>query len=113
MKKPLLNYQYIPILLTFAFFALMLYSGHASAGEHMMQKNLSNLSNLTSKWSKELESGKLTPEAQQKLAELLSLTSQVLQDMSEKSGAAMDMEHSAKIEAMKKEWDPFDTSDKM
>ncbi len=78
-----------------------------------MQKNLSNLSDLTSKWSKQLGTGKVTPEAQEKLAELLSLTSQVLKDMSEKSGAQMNMEHSMKIEAMKKEWDPFDTSDRM
>ena len=113
MKTLSLKDSNIPMLLTFALLTIMLYSGTAQAGDAMMQKNLSNLSSLTSKWSKQLESGKLTPEAQQKLAELLSLTSQVLQDMSEKSGASMNMEHNAKIETMKKEWDPFDTSDKM
>ena len=107
------NHTTIPMLLIISIFALLIFTGSALAGDSMMQQNCANLSELTSKWSKQLNSGKITPEAQAKLAELLSETSQVLQDMSEKSGAQMHMEHSMKIEKMKKEWDPFDTSDRM
>ena len=107
------NHTTIPMLLIISIFALLIFTGSALAGDSMMQQNCANLSELTSKWSKQLNSGKITPEAQAKLAELLSETSQVLQDMSEKSEAQMHMEHSMKIEKMKTEWDPFDTSDRM
>ncbi len=101
------------LLVLFSAFALMLFTGSALAGDSMMQQNCQNLSDLTAKWSNQLKSGKLTPEAQMKLAELLAETSRVLQDMSEKSGEQMHVENSMKLEKMKKEWDPFDTSDKM
>ena len=94
-------------------FALMIFTGSALAGDSMMQQNCKNLSELTSKWSNQLKSGKITPEAQAKLAELLAETSQILQEMSEKSGEQMHMQNSVKIEQMQKDWDPFDTSDKM
>ena len=103
----------IPFIATVSVFTLMLFTGSALAGDNMMQKNYKNLSELTAKWSDQLSSGKITPEAQQKLAELLSETSQILQAMSEKSGEQMHMENSVKIDQMMKEWDPFDTSDKM
>ena len=93
--------------------ALMIFTGSALAGDSMMQQNCKNLSELTSKWSNQLASGKLTPEAQAKLAELLAETSQILQEMSEKSGEQMHMQNSVKIDQMQKDWDPFDTSDKM
>ena len=101
------------LLVLLSAFALMIFTGSALAGDSMMQQNCQNLSDLTSKWSNQLKSGKLTPEAQKKLAELLAETSRVLQDLSEKSGDQMHVEHSMKIEKMKKEWDPFDTSGKM
>ena len=107
------NLMKIAMFIIITFFTVMIYNGSAKAGDPNMQKNLSNLSELTSMWSKSLTSGKMSPEAQAKLAELLSQTSRVLQDLSEKSGGAMHMEHSMKIEGMKKAWDPFDTSDKM
>ena len=113
MKQLCINYMKINYLVLYSIFAMMIYTGSALAGDYTMQNNLKNLSELTTRWSKQLSSGKVTPEAQEKLAELLSLTSQVLQDMSKKSGGQMNMEHSAKIEQMNKEWDPFDTSDRM
>ena len=94
-------------------FALMIFAGSALAGDSMMQSNCKNLSELTAKWSNQLNSGKITPEAQAKLAELLAETSRILQEMSEKSGEQMHMENNVKIEQMKKEWDPFDTSGRM
>jgi cell division protein FtsB len=93
--------------------ALMVFVVSALAGDSMMQQNCKNLSELTSKWSTQLASGKITPEAQAKLAELLAETSQILQEMSEKSGEQMHMQNSVKIEGMQKAWDPFDTSGKM
>jgi uncharacterized membrane protein len=100
-------------LVLIAISALMIFTGSALAGDSMMQQNCKNLSELTSKWSNQLASGKLTPEAQAKLAELLAETSQILQEMSEKSGEQMHMQNSVKIDQMQKDWDPFDTSDKM
>jgi hypothetical protein len=102
-----------PIIVIVSIFALMIFTGFALAGDSMMQSNCKNLSELTAKWSDQLNSGKITPEAQAKLAELLAETSQILQEMSEKSGEQMHMENSVKIEQMKKDWDPFDTSDRM
>ena len=113
MQKAPLSYMNLSIFVVLAFFAIMGYTGSALAGDSMMQQNCQNLSDLTSKWSNQLKSGKITPEAQEKLAELLAETSQVLRDMSEKSGEQMQVENSMKIEKMKKEWDPFDTSGKM
>ena len=96
-----------------SFFALMTLTGSALAGDSMMQQNCENLSELTGRWSNQLNSGKITPEAQAKLAELLAETSQILKEMSEKSGEQMHMENSVKIQQMKKAWDPFDTAGKM
>ena len=78
-----------------------------------MQTNLDSMAELLSIRSKQLSSGKMEPKAQEKLGELLSQTSQVLRDLSAKSGSDMNMEHHQKIEQMKKERDPFDSSDKM
>ena len=113
MKKASFNYVPASLFVILAFLAASIPVGSALAGDYNMQQNLGNLSELTSMWSKQLSSGKLTAEAQAKLAELLSQTSQVLRDMSEKSGGEMQMNYGMKIEEMKKAWDPFDTSDKM
>ena len=78
-----------------------------------METNLNDIAELMSKWSKQLSSGKMDPKAQEKLSEMLSRTSQVLQDLSAKKGDDMHMEHHNKIKTMEREWDPFDTSDKM
>ena len=100
------------LFILISLFALMIFSGSALAGDNMMQHNCKNLSELTARWSNQLSSGKLTPEAQEKLAELLYLASQVLKDMSEKSDEQMYIDHSEKIDQMHKEWNPFDTSDR-
>ena len=113
MKQLFINYIRINVLVLLSIFLVVIYTGAALAGDHTMQKNLSNLSELTSKWSKELSSVKITPETQEKLAELLNLMSQILRDMSEKTGEQMQKDNSMKIEKMQKEWDPFDTSDRM
>jgi len=108
-----INHLKIPMLVVFTIFTVMIYNGSANAGDAMMQTNLNNMADLMSKWSKELSSGKMDPKAQEKLGELLSLTSQVLRDISTKTGDDMQMEHQNKIKQIKKDWDPFDTSDRM
>jgi hypothetical protein len=113
MNQSLINYTKIPMLVIFTIFTVMIYCGSADAGDSMMQTNLTNMADLMSKWSKELSSGKMEPKAQEKLGELLSLTSQVLRDLSANKSDDMNMEHQNKIQKMEKDWDPFDSSDKM
>lgn len=113
MKQLCTGSQKRSIFVFLSFFALVIFMGSAIAGDNMMQKDLNDLSDLTSRWSKQLSSGKLTPEAQEKLAELLARTSQVLKDMSGKSVNKMQMDYNNKIDQMKMEWKPFDTSDRM
>ena len=103
----------MPIFMLLTLFIMMTYNGSANAGDYAMQSNLNDMAELMSKWSKQLSSGKMEPKAQEKLSELLSQTSQVLRDLSAKSGDDMNMEHHNKIEQMKKDWDPFDTSGRM
>jgi hypothetical protein len=100
------------MLVLFTIFTVMIYSGSANAGEEAMKTNLSGMAELMSKFSKQLSSGKVEPKAQEKMGEILSRMSQVLQEITGAGGSDMHMQHRAKIEVMKKEWDPFDTSDK-
>ena len=113
MNQLCLNYLKIPMLVLFTIFTVMIYNGSANAEDYTMQTNLNNMAELMSKWSKQLSSGKVEPKAQEKLGELLSRTSQLLRDMSAKSGDDMNMEHHKKVQQMKKDWDPFDTSGRM
>jgi hypothetical protein len=53
------------------------------------------------------------PKALEKMGEMMSRMIQVLLEMTGSGGSDMYMDHHNKIEAMEKEWDPFDTSDKM
>jgi hypothetical protein len=107
-----LNYLKIPMLVIFTIFTVMIYNGSANAGDATMQTNLNNMADMMSKWSNQLSSGKMEPKAQKKLGEIMSQMSQVLTDLSAKKSDDMHMEHHNKIQQMKKDWDPFDTSDK-
>ncbi len=113
MNQPFINCTKIPMLVIFTIFTIMIYNGSANAGDSMMQTNLNDMAGMMSKWSKQLSSGKMEPKAQEKLSHIMSQMSQVLQDMSTKTGDDMLMEHQNKIKQMKKDWDPFDSSDKM
>ena len=102
------------LLLMFTIFAVVISTEFVRAGDqYSTEANLNRMADMMSSWSKELSTGKMEPKAQEKLGELMSLMSQVLRDVSAKSGSGMEMDHHKKIEMMKKEWDPFDTSDKM
>ena len=100
----------IPILVIFTIFTVMIYYGYAHAEEYSMNTNLTSISKMTSKWSKQLSTGKLGPKAQEKMGEIMSNMSQVLQEMTGSVDSDICMQHYAKIETMKKEWKPFDTS---
>ena len=102
MKKPSMKYINGSVCVIFAIYAVMISNGFAIAGDYTMHKNLTDIADLISKWSKQLSTGKL-----------LSQTSQILHDMTMKGQGDMHMDHHNKIMEMEKAWDPFDTSDKM
>ena len=101
------------VFLVIAFYALTIHGGIVIAGDYTMQKNMNDIAELMSKWSKQLSTGKLDPSTQKKLGEIMSQLSQVMHDMTGKGQGEMHMDHHNKIEKMKRAWDPFDTSDKM
>ena len=113
MKKPSMKYINGSVFVIFAIYAVMISSGFAIAGDYTMQKNLTDIADLISKWSKQLSTGKLDSNAQEKLGEMLSQTSQILHDMTMKGKGDMHMDYHNKIMEMEKTWDPFDTSDRM
>ena len=113
MNQSSIKYIKTSVFVIFAICALVIYSGVAVAGEYTMQKNLNDMAELMSKWSKQLSTGKMDRNAQEKLGEIMSQMSQVLHDMTAKSQSDMHMDYHNKILEMKKAWDPFDTSDKM
>jgi hypothetical protein len=100
------------MLVLFTIFTVMIYNGSAYAGEESMKTNMRSMAELMSKFSKQLSSGKVEPKAQKKMGDILSRMSQMMQELTGASGSDMHMEHRGKIEVIKKEWDPFDTSDK-
>jgi hypothetical protein len=113
MNKSSVKYIKRSVFVIFAIYAVIIYSGFAIAGDYTMQKNLNDMAELMSKWSKQLSTGKLDSNAQEKLGEIMSQMSQVLRDMTEQGRDDMHMDYHKKIQKMKKAWDPFDTSDKM
>ena len=113
MKKPSMKYIKESVFVILAIYAVIISSNFAIAGDHTMQKNLTDIADLMSKWSKQLSTGKLDSNAQGKLGEVMSQMSQVLRDMTVQSQGDMHMDYHNKIMEMEKAWDPFDTSDKM
>jgi hypothetical protein len=113
MKKPSMKYIKGSVFVIFAIYAVMISIGFAIAGDYTIQKNLTDIADLISKWSKQLSTGKLDSNAQEKLGEMLSQTSQILHDMTMKGQGDMQMDYHNKIMEIEKAWDPFDTSDKM
>lgn len=113
MKKSSMNTIKGSVFIIFFICALIISSGFAIAEDVTMQKNLNEVANLMSKWSKQLSMGKMDAMSQQKLGAIMSQTSEVLRDMTMQGQGDMQMEHHNKIMEMEKAWDPFDTSDKM
>ena len=113
MKRTTKNYRKLSMFVFIAIFTVMICGGPAIAGDQTMQTNLNEVADQLARWSKQSSNGKLTPEAQVKLSELLMETSQVLKEMTMKDSGEMQMMHHDKIQMMKKAWDPFDTADRM
>ena len=113
MNKSSRNYIKRSVFVVVAIYALIIPGGLVIAGDYTLQKNLNDIAELMSKWSKQLSTGKLDPSAQEKLGEIMSQLSEVMHDMTGQGKGDMNMDHHDKIEKMKKAWDPFDTSDKM
>ena len=113
MKKSSMKYIKGSVFVIFAIYAVLISGGVAVAGEYTMQKNLTDIADLMSKWSKQLSTGKLDSNTQEKLGEIMSQTSGVIRDMTMQGQGDMHMEYHNKIMEMEKAWDPFDTSDKM
>ena len=113
MNRTSLNYLKVSMFVIFAFLTGMISSGPATAEDYTMQTNLNDIADQMARWSEQCSTTKMTPEAIEKLGELLFQTSQVLKDMAGKSGGEMNKMHHNKIQSMEKDWDPFDTSDRM
>ncbi len=88
--------------------ALMFSSGPALA-DHDMQSNINMVAEEMARWSKQCGAKPLTPEAQAKLSELLTQTSELLKQIAANNDNKMQVEYHRKLETMKAEWDPFDT----
>ena len=97
------RYIALSLYATFVFFAAMAYNGPAHAGDYSQQTNLNSMADLMSKWSKQLNSGKVEPMAQEKMGEMMSRMSQVLKEIAGAGDGDMHMDHHNKIEAMKKD----------
>ena len=113
MKKSPNHCMIMSVLVIFAFLATMSFTNLAQAGEYTMGTNLNSMSELTAKFSKMLSSGKVDAKTQEKMGEILSQMSQMLSEMAAPIGTTMTSDHNQKIETMKKDFDPFDTSDRM
>ena len=107
-------YLKVTMLVVFAVLITMSYNHLTQAGGHYSKKtNMSDMADLMSKWSKQLGSGKCEPTSQAKISQLMAEMSEVIRNYASGGSGKMDMDHHKKIETMKEEWDPFDTSDKM
>ena len=113
MKKLFQKDSKISMFVVITFLTVMLYGNLSLAGDQTMQTNLNAVADQLTKWSKQSGTGKMTPEAQMKLSELLLETSQILKEISMNKSDEMKMEHSDKIKMMEKAWEPFDTADRM
>ena len=113
MKEPFRKYIKGSVFVVFTIYAVLISSGFAVAGDDTMQKNLTDIADLISKWSTQLSTGKLDSNAQKKLGEIMSQMSKVLHDMTMHDQGDRQMDYHNKIMEMEKAWDPFDTSDKM
>jgi hypothetical protein len=102
MNKSSIKYIKRSVFVIVAIYALIISSGLVIAGDFTMQKNLNDIAELTSKWSKQLSTGKLDSDAQKKLGEIMSRMRQVLCDMTMQGQGDMQMDYHNKIQEIKK-----------
>jgi hypothetical protein len=102
MNKSSIKYIKRSVFVIVAIYALIISSGLVIAGDFTMQKNLNDIAELTSKWSKQLNTGKLDSDAQKKLGKIMSRMRQVLCDMTMQGQGDMQMDYHHKIQEIKK-----------
>ena len=113
MKNAAKNNRKVSLLALIAFLAVTIFALPATAADDTMNTNLNEIADQLTRWSKQSSTGKMSPEAQVKLSELLLEAGRMLKEMAMKDNGKMQMERHDKIQMMKKAWDPFDTADRM
>ena len=95
------------LLLSMVFvFALVALVNSAAIAQDQAHQNLKDMSELLKDISVQLNSGKMTPEAQKTAGIITQQASQLLQELAG-IGSETHSKHQTDIKKMKKSWDPF------
>jgi uncharacterized protein YukE len=95
------------LLLSMVFvFALVAIVNSAAIAQDQAHQNLKDMSELLKDISVQLNSGKMTPEAQKTAGIITQQASQLLQELAG-LGSETHSKHQKDIKKMKKSWDPF------
>jgi len=95
------------LLLSMVFvFALVAVVNSAAIAQDQAHQNLKDMSELLKDISAQLNSGKMTPEAQKTAGIIMQQASQLLQELAG-LGSETHAKHQTDIKKMKKSWDPF------
>ena len=95
------------LLLSMVFvFALVAIVNSAAIAQDQAHQNLKDMSELLKDISVQLNSGKMTPEAQKTAGKITQQASQLLQELAG-IGSETHSKHQTDIKKMKKSWDPF------
>ena len=87
-------------------FALVALVNSAAIAQDQAHQNLKDMSELLKDISVQLNSGKMTPEAQKTAGIITQQASQLLQELAG-IGSEIHSKHQTDIKKMKKSWDPF------
>ena len=94
------------LLSTVFVFALVAIVNSAAIAQDQAHQNLKDMSELLKDISVQLNSGKMTPEAQKTAGIITQQASQLLQELAG-IGSETHSKHQTDIKKMKKSWDPF------
>ena len=94
------------LLSTVFVFALVGIVNSAAIAQDQAHQNLKDMSELLKDISVQLNSGKMTPEAQKTAGIITQQASQLLQELAG-IGSETHSKHQTDIKKMKKSWDPF------
>jgi uncharacterized protein YukE len=95
------------LLLSMVFvFALVAIVNSAAIAQDQSHQNLKDMSELLKDISVQLNTGKMTPEAQKTAGNITQQASQLLQELAG-LGSETHSKHQTDIKKMKKSWDPF------
>ena len=98
----------LSLVFVFGLFAIV--NSAAIAQDQMitqqMHRNLNDMSEMLGDISAQLNTGKMTPEAQKKAGKITQRMGHILQELAG-LGHGVHYNHQADIKKMKKSWDPF------